>query len=44
MERLFGCDPAKRAILLRERHLDLLDMAEMFADTARLDVVDARHD
>ena len=44
MERLFGCDPGKRHLLLSERHLDLLDMAEVFSDPDRLDVVDARRD
>ena len=44
MERLFGCDDKKRARLLDERGFDLLDMAEVLTDPARLDVVDQRFD
>ncbi|WP_082173073.1 BrnT family toxin [Methylobacterium platani] len=44
MERLFGCHPGKRAWLQQERGFDLLDMAEVFADGGRLDVVDLRFD
>ena len=44
MERLFGCDSGKRALLLATRHFDLLDMAEVFADDARLDLPDNRRD
>lgn len=44
MERLFGCDPGKRALLLATRHFDLLDLAEVFADAARLDLPDDRRD
>jgi uncharacterized protein len=42
MERLFACDPAKRALLLSERHFDLLDMGAVFADPRRLDYPDNR--
>jgi uncharacterized DUF497 family protein len=44
MDRVFGCDPAKRRRLLAERGLDLLAMAEVFADSRRLDYVDERFD
>jgi uncharacterized DUF497 family protein len=44
MERLFGCDPRKRALLLSERGFDLLAMAEVFADPRRIDYLDARFD
>jgi uncharacterized protein len=44
MERLFACDPAKRAWLLRERGFDLLEMAEVFADKKRRDYPDTRFD
>lgn len=44
MERLFGCDPAKRAWLQQERGFDLLDMAEVFVDGRRLDAADRRFD
>jgi uncharacterized DUF497 family protein len=44
VERLFGCDPAKRRTLLRERGFDLLAMAEVFVDRKRLDYPDARFD
>lgn len=44
MERVFACDPAKRAWILVERGFDLLAMAEVFADRRRLDYPDARFD
>ncbi len=44
MERLFGCDPAKRRWLLNERGFDLLDVTAVFADTNRRDHVDMRFD
>ena len=44
MERTFGCDPGKRAWLLRERGFDILDMAEVFEDKRRLDYADIRFD
>lgn len=44
MERLFGCDPKKRALLIRERYFDLMDMAEVFSDDRRLDLPDNRFD
>ena len=44
MERVFSCDSGKRALLLEARHFDLLDMAEVFADDARLDLLDDRRD
>jgi uncharacterized protein len=44
MERVFGCNPQKRDILLAERGFDLRDMAGVFADPLRLDYVDDRHD
>ncbi|MGU3330048.1 BrnT family toxin [Methylobacterium mesophilicum] len=44
MERVFSCDSGKRALLLEARHFDLLDMAEFFADDARLDLLDDRRD
>lgn len=44
MERLFDCDPGKRERLLQERLFDLRDMAEVFSDPRRLDILDARHD
>ena len=44
MERLFDCDPQKRNWLIKERHFDLRDIAEVFSDKDRLDLVDTRHD
>lgn len=44
MERVFACDPKKRAAILRERGFDLLAMAEVFADRRRLDYPDTRFD
>lgn len=44
MDAVFQCDPAKRGWLLRARGFDLLDMAQVFADPRRLDVVDRRFD
>jgi uncharacterized DUF497 family protein len=44
MELVFQCDPRKRAALLQTRQFDLLDMAEVFADRRRLDVLDVRFD
>lgn len=44
MERLFDCDPGKRARLLADRGLDLRGMGVVFHDLARLDIVDARFD
>ncbi|MER2264592.1 BrnT family toxin [Methylobacterium oxalidis] len=44
MERMFGCDPKKRDWLRHERGFDLMDVAEVFADAARLDLADRRHD
>lgn len=44
MEPIFECDPGKRALLLRARRFDLLDMAEVFADARRLDFPDLRLD
>jgi uncharacterized DUF497 family protein len=44
MNRLFGCDPAKRAWVLSERGFDLLAMAEVFADKRRRDYPDVRFD
>ncbi len=44
MEPLFGCDPRKRASIVRERDFDLLDMAEVFGDRRRLDFPDLRFD
>lgn len=43
-ERIFDCDPGKRARLLSERGFDLRDMAEVFADPNRLDLEDRRQD
>lgn len=43
MERVFGCDPAKRAAVLKQRHFDLLAMADVFEDGRRLDYPDARY-
>ena len=44
MERVFDCNPAKRARLLDERGFDLRDMGEVFHDPARLDFADMRFD
>ena len=44
MEPAFECDPAKRMVLLRTRRFDLMDMAEVFLDPARLDYPDLRFD
>ncbi len=44
MERVFGCDAGKRASILSERFFDLLAMAEVFADSRRLDYPDRRFD
>ena len=44
MDRLFACDPAKRAWLLSERGIDLLAMAAVFADGKRRDYPDLRFD
>jgi uncharacterized DUF497 family protein len=44
MERVFGCDPAKRKTLIRDRGFDLLDMAAVFDDKRRVDVADTRFD
>jgi uncharacterized DUF497 family protein len=44
MERLFGCDSAKRDALLAARGFDLLAMAEVFADRKRFDHPDMRFD
>ena len=44
MERVFACDPVKRATLIRERRIDLLDLGEVFADERRIDAVDSRFD
>lgn len=44
MERVFACDPGKRARILKERGFDLLAMAEVFADGRRLDFPDRRFD
>ena len=44
MERLFACDPGRRAAILKERGFDLLLMAEVFADRRRVDVADLRFD
>lgn len=42
MERVFACDPGKRARILKERGFDLLAMAEVFAGQRRLDFADNR--
>jgi hypothetical protein len=42
MDRVFECDPGKRARLIGERGLDLLSMAAVFDDPVRLDLVDSR--
>jgi uncharacterized DUF497 family protein len=44
MKRVFGCDPKKRAMLLNERGLDLLDMGAVFEDHRRIDLADHRFD
>jgi len=44
MDRLFACDPAKRAWLLDERGIDLLAMGEVFADPRKRDYPDLRFD
>ena len=44
MERIYDCDPAKRAKLLQDRHFDLRDMAQVFRDAHRLDFIDDRRD
>ncbi|WP_375459817.1 BrnT family toxin [uncultured Enterovirga sp.] len=44
MGRTFDCDPAKRRRLAAERGFDLLDMAAVFDDPRRLDLVDERFD
>jgi hypothetical protein len=44
MERVFACDPGKRASILKQRGFDLLAMAGVFADRRRLDFPDARFD
>jgi hypothetical protein len=44
MNRVFACDPAKRARILSERGFDLLAMAEVFADNKRRDCPDMRFD
>ena len=44
MELVFQCDARKRASLLAARGFDLLDMAEVFADSRRLDFPDTRFD
>ena len=43
-QRLFGCDPAKRAWLLKTRSLDLIEAAEVFMDPRRVEVIDGRRD
>jgi uncharacterized DUF497 family protein len=42
MDRVFGCDPQKREVLLQTRSFDLLRMAEVFDDRRRLDFTDQR--
>ena len=42
MGPIFECDPGKRALLVRVRRLDLLDMSEVFEDSRRLDFPDLR--
>ena len=42
MKRIFNCHPAKREAILLERHFDLRDMSEVFADPARLEFTDHR--
>jgi uncharacterized DUF497 family protein len=44
MERVFACDPAKRAWVLKERGIDLLAMGNVFADDRRRDFPDTRVD
>jgi len=44
MDRLFACDPAKRAWVLSERGFDLLALAEVFEDKSRRDYADTRFD
>ena len=44
MDRVFQCDPGKRASLFEARQFDLLDMAEVFTDPRRLDLPDRRFD
>lgn len=44
MDRLFACDPAKRAWLQGERGIDLLAMGAVFADARRRDYPDMRFD
>lgn len=41
---MFDCDPAKRQRLAAERGFDLLDMAAVFDDAQRLDLLDGRFD
>jgi uncharacterized protein len=44
MDRIFACDPAKRASVRRERGVDLLAMGAIFADKRRRDYPDLRFD
>jgi hypothetical protein len=44
MDRLFACDPAKRAWLLGERAIDLLAMSAVFEDARRRDYPDRRRE
>jgi uncharacterized DUF497 family protein len=44
MERVFACDPRKRAWVLTERGFDLLALADVFVDRRRLDYRDLRFD
>ena len=44
MERIFDCHPQKRETILRERFFDLRDMAEIFGDPNRLELIDRRFD
>ncbi len=44
MDRIFACDPAKRAWVLRERGIDLLAMGEILTDEKRRDYPDLRFD
>jgi uncharacterized protein len=44
MSLRFDCHPDKRALVLRERGIDLLDMAEVLEDPRRVGWRDVRHD
>jgi uncharacterized DUF497 family protein len=44
MDRLFHCDPAKRASLLEARGFDLLAASAIFEDARRVEYLDSRFD